>query len=1022
MDRSSLTKIALNNRVLMLILSAVIFFSGIFIYTILPRQEYPIVNAPAVIITVVYPGASTLDMENLVAKKLEDVAMKTVGFDYIETTINDSVCTARVMFDLDLDQYPLDKSINTLRDDVFALQNNGFPKGVTNIYYNSDLVKTSGMILAITSEERSNKEITQRANILKNELRNIEGVKDVELDGEYENQIEVVIDYNKLNKLNISLAEVVDVINYGNSLIPIGNLEYSDDKIKVTSGGKLEDLDEIKNIIVNINDDGIITKLSNIATINYGINENNKSYYYNGNGAVILNLYYENGINITKVENEIQDKITEFTSTTPKDISINTAINLSDDVEDSVNSFSINLIQSIIIVLMVVMIGMSFKNGIIVAVAIPLSISIPFIGMMFFGIEIQFISLAALIISLGMLVDNAIVVCDSIQVHLNNGMEKRDACITGTKIVAYPVLTSTLTTIVMFAIFYVLPGTMLKFSFSLPTVVIIALLSSYLVSILITPIMCFYFMKPEREKNKKEGLISKNRKKVMKIVDVTFRFKKTTLIIATCLFAIAVYSVFNTSLSFMPKSEKPLVDIKVYADTNTDIRKTEEIVKEISQIIEEQEETLFYLTTVGGSVPKYDFSSMPIADNINLGSFILRIDTSKSPLTKSQFVENLQNTINTRIGGNIVVTELAVLNNPRGEQVQVRLTGDNWTNLNEQGNIIANKLKGIEGIRNVNVSNKNTTYTINVQYKDDTINSNGLTRSEIANEMNIATMGRESTIIRNDTIEYPVIVKTNINSISELENLKIKSSQSGSKYSIKQLANITLEENMKESTRYNGYKTVTISGIPKNGYSSIDIQRQLKNEIDNMDLTGVSLSYEGDWDIMAEALSKLLVGAIFGIIAILIILYLQFKSFRLAFIVLLSIPFCLVGAVLGIFVFNAAFDFYTILGIVSLIGVVVNNAIILVDFIENERKNLDIDSACKMAVQARFRPVMLSTTTSVLGMIPLAIGGSILFRGLAIAFMSGLTISMCFTFIVIPIIYSLIAKKDEEDFIQIDNI
>ncbi len=1010
MNKHFITEKALKNRVLMILIALVTFVYGIYTYTILPRQEYPVVVAPAVIITVVYPGASAEDMENLVSTKVEDVSMKVNGFDSIKTVCNDNVSSSTVLFDLDLPTDELDASIDALRNDILDLKENELPKGVTNIYYSDDISDTSGLILTLTADERSNKELTQRAGELKDKLRNIEGVSNVKVSGDLDNQIEVVVDLNKLNNLNISLAELTEIINYQNTLIPIGNLEYEDDKIEITSSGKLENLDEIKNIIVNIDENGLITKLSDVATVDYAFDEESKSFYYNDKSAVIIDLYYEHGINITKVEKEIQTEIAEFTKTLPKDIELNTAINLADDVRNSVNNFTINLIQSILIVLIVVMVGMSFKNGIIVAVAIPLSISIPFIGMKLLGVDIQFVSLAALIIALGMLVDNAIVVSDSIQVELNKDVEKFEACVVGTKKVAFPVLTSTLTTVVMFAIFFVLPGTMLKFSSSLPTVVIIALFASYVVSLIITPIMCFYFMEKEVKKDD-TGFKLKCRLFLRKFVHKTFDHKALTIVIAVLSLVFAIFALVKTDVTFMPKSEKPLVDIKIEVDSKTDIRKTQEMVEKVSEVISKQPETEFYLSTVGGTVPKYDFSTIPLADNINLGSFIVRIDLSESDLTKSQFVENLQNQINAEVGGNVKVTELAVLNNPKSEQIQVRLIGDNVNELDEYGAKILDELNKIEGVRNANLQSEHSQFSYYADYKNDTLNSYGLTKAEVSNEMNIAIMGREASTYRNDTLEYPIIVKSNVTSISDLENLKVKSSITKNKYTLKQFADITLKSNRTDINKYNGENTVVLTAIPQNGYSAIKIQSDLKKQIDKMNLENVKVVYEGDSDIMGEAISKLMQGAIIGVIVILIILYVQFKSIKSSLIIFTSMPFCLVGAMLGIHLFNATFDFYTILGIVSLIGVVVNNAIVLVDYIENERENLDIDSACKEAVSARFRPVILSSATSVLGMLPLAIGGSVLFRGLAIAFMCGLTVSMCFTFIVIPIIYSLFSKE-----------
>lgn len=1013
MDNSKgLVYATIKKRKLTVFVVAFLCVVGLMCYKIVPKQEYPIIQLPMVMITTIYPGASAADMEELVSSKIEDEAMKATGFDYCTSESYSGVSVVMVMFDIDMDTDKLDKSIEDLRNKVNDLKANDLPDGITSLTFNKDMIETAGMVLAITGDNRSNADLIQRADLLRDNLRGVSGVHKVEVDGEVDSEIRVTVNTDKVNYLNMSLAEISQIISAQNSIIPVGTIDFESDKLTVNSSGKFEDLDEIGDIIVNISKDtGAVTKLKDIATIEKLEKENDKRYYYNQQPAVLVDLYFNDEANMVDTGKQVSSVIDKYAATLPADIEMHKVIYLPTDVNSSVNDFTLNLIESVIIVLVIVMIGMSMRNGLIVSVAIPLSIFITFIMMKFFGIDIQFISLASLIVALGMLVDNAIVVSDAIQVRFDAGEDKVSACVNGAKEVALPVLASTLTTVAIFLIFYMMPGTIKKFVFSLPTIVISALVASYLISMLVTPTMCYFLVKKSDTKKQETLQNSKLRKFFDTALGIAINHKVITLVIAFSLILPCVYLLLSRDLQLLPNSEKNIINIDVDAQNMNDIRKTSEVISKVENILSQEEIIEYYLSAVGGKIPKYDFSDKPSVDSVNKGSLVLRVNLEKMKeqkfKTKAEYVEYLQAKFNSQIpNSRIVVKELGVIPS-KSEPIQIRVSGYSYDDLNKAATFIENELKKVEGTKNVYSDKKIKTYDYYVDMKNNLLNSNGLTKAEVQNELNIALMGRESSIFRKDLKEYPITVKSDISKVEDLENIMIKSSTTGNKHPLKQVADVTLKEDYASISRYNGKKTVTITGEARDKYSPISLQMQVEKVINQTDMKDLEVTYEGDKDLFFEVIRSLALGAVLGTLGIALILFTQFDSIKQSFIVVLSIPFSLIGASIGLTLFKQTLSLFAVLGLISLIGVVVNNAIVLVDYINGEKANgHSVNEACQQAVSRRFRPIMLSTTTTVLGLIPLAISGNVLFKGLSIAFMCGLTTSLIFTLVVIPVVYS----------------
>lgn len=1008
MKNKGLTYNLIIKRKAVIAIVIILFILGGICFNITPKQQYPVIELPMVIITTVYPGASPSDMEELITSKIEDECIESEGFDNVKSDSYNGISVVKVSFIKDLSSEELQDKMDKLRVKINSLKENELPSGITSLTYNDNAFETCGLILSFTGENKTNEELTQRAESLKDAISGTDGVIRTEVEGELEPQIKITVDSAKMSHIPVSLTELSNIISYQNSTIPVGTIKFENNEIYVDSSGKFSDIEEIKNIIIYVNKEtGAVIKLRDVAEITKEYDKDGKSYNFNGENAVVLSVFFDEDKNILKTGDNVLNIIEEYKKSIPDDIQINNIVYLADDVNNSINDFIINLIESVAIVLIVIMLGMSIINGTIVAFVIPLTIFLTFIAMVLFDIDVQFVSLASLIIALGMLVDNAIVVSDAIQVRIDNDEDKLSACINGTKEVALPVFSSMLTTVAIFCVFYMLPGTMRRFVFSLPTIVISALVLSYLVSILVTPIMCYMLMKKTKAKKEKKPLI---RRFFSFLLSFCLKHRVITIILSILCVGSSAYFLTRLDMELVPNSDKMLLDINIETDNLYDIRKTEKAVSEVSKILKGEENIEYFLSATGGRIPKYDFTSMPSTDSSNTGSFVVKIKSVEN-ITKGDYCQYLENKLKSAISERITVKEIGII--PKSsELIQFNICGDDMDNINNAALIAEQTLKSVGNAKNIYADTKVKTYNYYIDIKNDSLNSTGLTKGAVQNELNIAMMGRTVTTFRKNSKEYPVILKTNTTSTNDLKNLDIKSSVTNGKYKLSQVADLNYIFEYNKISRYNGQRCVTVTALPNIGKSAVEIQNAVRKELDKANLGPVSITYEGDSDMFEQVISSLSVGAVLGILAIFLILYLQFYSVNRSIIIFVTIPFALIGSSIGLYVFGENLSMFAILGIISLIGVVVNNAIVLVDYMDNELKNgISSIEACRSAVDKRFRPIMLSTATTILGLIPLAFSGNILFRGLAIAFMCGLSTSLFFTLIVIPVIYSILVKK-----------
>lgn len=997
----------LKRKITLFVLVIAIGF-GVYNYIISPRQETPEIVAPVALISVVYPGASPEDIESLVTSKIEDEISELEGYDYSYSYSRNSIAVIILRLSYDSD---IEGTWDDLRQRMIDIQSK-LPDECETVSVNTDLTDTAGMMISMSSNDYSYDELEEFAERFKKDIGKLDGISRLDIVGKQEKELIIEIDYQKLNRYQLSYNDVVNLIKSQNLEIPSGSVGKGKDKINVKVSGLFESVDDIENIVIAVSpENGTVAKLKDIADIYLELADSNYKVIHDGENAILLTAYFQKNKNVVTVGKTVDETIDRLKKTLPEDLKFTTVLNQPKTVDDSVKNFAMNLVQGVIFVIAVVFIGMGLRNAIIVSTAIPASILITFALMKVFGIEIHQISIAALIVALGMLVDNAIVVSDAIQVRLDDGEEKLNACVAGVKEVAIPVLTSTLTTVAAFLPLLLLNSIAGEYISSLPVIVMISLVVSYLIAIFITPTMAFIFFKSRVDK-KKRGFF---RRFFDSVLRWGMKVKWLVIVMMVVIFTVTIYFGFELGLQFFPFADTDMLYIEIKSEQTSNFSATEDLVDKVIRVIDKEDIVKNYTVAIGDGLPKF-YQTMPVpTPSQDYAQMMVIVDIEKLEeeyINLTQYIDYLQTSMDKEVYGGSVQVKQLEQGEPIGAPVVVRISGDNLDYLGEYAEEVVQILDDIPGTVNVESDFDDYSYEFFVDVKNNEASYYGLSKYDIQNEVSIALHGRQAGVYNKDAHEYDIKVKSDIEDKVGLDNLGIKSSLGPTKILLKNIADVRTSSSLPVIKKYDKALTVRVFSDVKYGYSPVEIQSTLDNQLKGTLPEGIEITFDGEKQKIEENFGQVGESAVIAVVLVYLILLIQFNSFTQPLVILLTIPLSAFGSIMGLTLSGQSLSFTGILGIVSLLGIVVNNAIVLVDFINSERKQgKSIRVACMDAVDKRFRPIMLSTITTVIGLTPLIYSGSELFVPMAISLMSGLMVSTLFTLIVIPVVYSVFVRE-----------
>ncbi len=1007
-----LPRIAIKNAQFTFTIVVLLVLVGIVSYFQMPRSEDPQFDIPITLLEIIYPGASPTDIETLVVDPLEEEFAEIEGIKKVESQIKNGGARIEVTFLYGSDP---NEAYNEVKQAVSIVKPT-LPEGVQDVLVLKATPTSVAIIqLALWSDITDYKSMEFHAKQLEKRLEAIEAVKKADIWG-YPTQV-VAVDLNlaMLKHYGISIATITNVLQKRAVNITPGFVDANTRRFNVKTSGNFQQIEELNNTVVFSSNNAII-RLKDVAHVEFSNREANYLAYYDGKPVIFLTAEQRKNTNIFALTQAIDNEILAFKETLPDSIKIDTLFKQSDGVENRVNGFFDNLWQGLVLVGIMSLIFLGVREAIVVIVAIPLSFLVAIGWLDFAGFGLQQMSIVGLIIALGLLVDNAIVVTESIHREKKNSTSLADAAASGTSKVGWAITSGTVTTMLAFLPMLMLASDTGDFVRSMPVTVVLVLLASLLIALTLTPLLAskFFSHKPSKFKTLQyyaNGFAEKY------YVRGLSRLMNVKLIMLICAFIalFAMASLFGqVGVSLFPKAEKSMLLIDVETPANSSLDYTNDVMHSMTDFIETQPYVEKIALNVGNSNPRIYYNEIPKRGVSSYGQVLLVLKAYEEGEVNA-LVASLRKEFSTWKQAKVTVKEFT--QGPVTDQpITVRLISESLADLEKVAGDLQSKMASISGAINLDnpIGIANTELAIAIDY--DKAALSGIDINQLDNAVQTALSGTFIGQFNDINGEnYPILVRRPKSDLNGLSDITIVN-QLGESIPLGQFVEIKLQKGRTDFFHYQKLRMARVSADAAQGYSVQEITSEVVNYLDNYALpAGMYYILGGEEESRQESfagLSQIMLITAIGIFAILV---LQFKSFLQPLIIFTSIPFAMTGAILGLYLTNLSFSMMAFIGLISLFGIVVNNAIILID---TTNRNLSTGLAKKEAIllasSTRFTPILLTTITTIGGLLPLTLFGGSLWQPLGVVIISGLCVSAIASFIIVPILTELFTKTKTE--------
>jgi multidrug efflux pump subunit AcrB len=978
---------------------------GSLTYLTIPRREDPLINVPGATVLVIYPGAGPRDVENYVSKPLEEKIDEIEEIDKITSSSSQGTSLITIQFDPDSD---VDQDMQKLREKVQEAERD-LPADSLDPEIERWKSETVSLIINL-SGPFNYRELYKYAKYIRRDLEKISHVMTVTLEGDQEREVHVEIDERRLSQYLVSLDEVIDQIRAENVSLPGGHMDVGRRRYLVRTEEEFMGAHEIGRTIVG-SYGGRPVFLQDLAAIKDTYERPEYLVRFNGRESVNILVTQKPRSNLESLSREIRDHLQGLTQRLPPQLQVEVFSDQALYVSKRLSDFQSNLLMGAGLVILVTIFLMNVRMAFIVAFLIPLSIAFSLIMLFHLGHSLNQITLAAMILVLGMLVDNGIVVVENIQRHLAMEKDRLSAVLDGSKEVLGAITSSTLTTVLAFTPLVLMSGDIGQFIRGIPLTVIFALTGSLLVAVFVSPLLSHRFLKRNHHEAKgNRGLI----KGYLRVLRWSLDHKWLTLTLALTAFLGSLVFIPRLGLQFFPKAEKEILIVEVSLPQGTNIDTTLDLAKGLEELLMSRDEVEKVMTHVGGNGPKIYYNlNIVRTKEPHKAQLFVTIKNDRKGITTAGLVRDLRPLLSRIPGADIELKELE--QGPAvGAPVAIKIRGDDLDVLEDIAKAYRGLLETIPGTVDVTDDVSETVPQLEIRVDSDKARLLGITNATIAQAIRTAIYGTTASSFRQEDEQVDVVVslgERSRNNIGTFNEIYVKSVQ-GFKALFRQVARVDLKSDIGTIHRENLTRTATVRSDAQ-GKLPDDIVNELKIKASSLRLPpGYLVEFEGEDKERTESFLSLGWAMIAAFLLVYIVLVAQFNSYKQPFTIALSLPFGLVGAVLGLWITGYAFGFMAFLGIVSLTGIVVNDAIVLIDFINVMRKEgMDIRGAVTEAGRLRFRPVMLTTISTVGGLLPLAIRGGSLWGPMGNVIIFGLSMATLLTLILIPVMYEVLEKE-----------
>lgn len=1001
---------------------------GLFSLSRLSIDLMPEIEMNQAYVIVTYPGASAEDVENNVTKVMESALSTVSDLKELTSTSKENTAIIGCEFEWGID---IDGAVNDMRDKI-ELVKQMLPDGCSNpmiLKISTDMMPIS--IFSATAKESTNALYKILDDGVANPLNRISGVGAVSISGAPQREIIVNCDPTKLEAYNLTVEQIGSIVSQENLNTPGGSIDVGSETYSLRIEGELEESALLNDIVV-ANYGGKNIFLRDIAYVSDTIQEKAQESYVNGVKGATIVIQKQTGANSVNVMNKIRAELPKIQKNLPKDIHLQEVMNTTDNIENSIASLVETFVLACLFVVIVVLFFLGeWRATIIIMVTIPVALISSFIYLFISGNTLNVISLSAISIALGMVVDDAIVVLENVTTHVERGSKPREAAIYGTNEVAVAVIATTLTLLAVFFPFTMMTGMAGIMFKQLGWMICIIMIVSTASALSLTPMMCSIMLK--REKDKKHNklfltvyqpirvFLDKLDNAYERLLTWAVRHKAVTIIIAVVMFGLSVFGMTRLGSEFIPASDNGQITGSMELPSGANVERSKEIAARLGEKIKKIPEIRTYTYTVGTPSEDDDNSfAMMNTSGSNYISFRIRLYDYKDR-DKSMFevAEELRNEIDTytevkkfsvTAGGDGGMTS--------GSTIDLEIFGHDFETTGRIADSVKVAMEKIPGLKDVIIDREDYKPQFQVDFDREKLALNGLSVGAASSYIRNRINGLTASVFREDGEEYKIKIRydrAHRQSVEDIENILIYNS-AGKAVRVSEVANVVESMEPPSIERQDRERIVKVTA--KLYGTTLDVaSAKIQEAVDKMDIpTEIGTKIGGSIEDQQDTFSDLILLLILILMLVYIVMAAQFESLRYPFIIMFSVPFAFVGLVLSLVITNETVNLMSMIGAVMLVGIVVKNGIVLVDYINlNRERGMGISQSVISGGKSRLRPVLMTSATTVLGMVPMAMGigeGSELWQPMGIAIVGGLTVSTLVTLVIIPVMYCVFASRE----------
>ena len=1014
MKKFNLADWALRHKSIIYYFIAVLLTFGIFSFTHMGRMEDPDFTMRTMVVGVSWPGASPQQMSDQVTDKLEEKLRDLPGVDYTKSFTDGSKSVIYINLKEDLPSNKIrpawEEARNMINDEWKSL-----PSGVQGPSINDRFDDVYGTIYALSGDEFSYEEKRQQAENLKRQLLSVPNVKKITLIGVQEKSLDVTINKDKLASYQVSTQQLLTALKQQSAMVPAGMVNTDTNNVYLRINGVFDSVDAVKNMPIRINNQTI--RLGDIANVTMTYKDpSSPQFYYEGKPAIGIAISMDAGANNIEFGKAIDTKLKELKTTIPAGLSLDQVSNQPHIVNESIGDFSQSLFEAIAIVLLVSFASLGIRTGIVVALTIPVVVSTTFVLMYENGIYLHKVSLGALILALGLLVDDAIIVVEMMSVKLEEGFNHWRAATFAYESTAFPMLSGTLITCAGFLPLALAEGMVAEFTKSLSIVVFMALILSWIASVLVSPVLGYKIIENKAEKPESEWT---RRDHIMHRLKTVFyaRFEsllhwalghhKAVLLLTLGAFILSLLSFPLIKQEFFPSSTRNEIIVSMQFPQSSSIDYTQNQAKSLDALLKDNEHIDHFTTYVGEGSPRFVLTLEPELPRAN---FMQTIIVTKSLEDRDALFKDLQDQLNDQYPSALINMQFVQIGPPSKYPVMLRVSGPDASEVKTIANDVKAKMQEDKDLHNIAFDWPDTEPVAQIHIDPDKARMLGINSYAVSLHLQSLLSGTKSGEYYEGNQTIPVTFRLSGNenhNLAALSSLPIQTGN-GSYVPLSQIATISMSQEEGIIWHRNMMPTISIHANVGPGVLGNAKTKEIYNKLAEyrQDLpTGYTIDLDGSAEKSVTAVQKLLMPMPIMLFAIMTILMFQLKRIALMFMALFTAPLGLIGVVLALNITRTPLGFMAILGIIALSGMIIRNSIILLDQIEIHRaEGQSAREAIINSATLRFRPIMLTAIAAILGMIPLM--GSVFWSPLAIAFSGGLLVATILTLIVLPVMYA----------------